>query len=159
MKSEYCVTWQLYKSWIIESMFRREKLALFIYWCVFALLFFGAGVVQGLYILWLFSAYCLYRAFLRNILLGKKQYDLLAKTYGQENWTRTILLEDDMISISEGTASIQYTYADIVDVLVKNDTIKITFMNKTVIRLYKTAFADSDWAECKAKIVLNRKES
>lgn len=158
MKNEYRVTWHLYKSWIMESMFRGERLAFVIFWCVLSLLLLGIGVVHGWTTFFLFSAFCLYRAFLRNILLAKKQYNMLAKTYKQESWIRTITLEDETISVLEGTVAIQYAYADIVDVLDKNDTIWITFANKTVIRLYKTAFVDSDWDECKAKIASKRME-
>lgn len=160
IKNEYCVTWHLYKSWVMESMLRGQRLAFVIYWCILSLLSLGVGaVVHGLNIFWLFSAFCLYRAFLRNFLLAKKQYNMLAKTYGQENWTRTIMLEDETISVLEGTISIQYAYGDIVDVSDKNDTIWITFVNKTIIRLYKTAFVDSDWAGCKAKIASKRMEA
>ncbi len=124
MKNEYCVTWNLYKSWVTANMFKGKSLFFRIFWCfllvlmiVFGIISLNIGDVKAISIyFFLLSLLCLYNAFLRHILLAKKTYRKLSETYGKENWTRSILFENDNILLTDNNVSIKYKYSDIVDI-------------------------------------------
>lgn len=159
MKNEYCVTWKLYRTWAIESMFRGAMLALEICWCILGLISLGFLWISNFGVFFLVIAvFCFYRAFFRTLLLAKKQYRVLAKTYGKENWTRTIVFEDGQIAVSEGTFSMVIPYKDITDIQEKQDRIRLVLKNKTVVRLYQDAFVAGDWTACKAKITAEQED-
>ncbi|MBO5485904.1 MAG: hypothetical protein J5988_03085 [Eubacterium sp.] len=160
MKNEYCVTWKLYRTWAIESMFRGTRLALEICWCILGLLSLGFLWISSFGVFFLVMAvFCFYRAFFRTLLLAKRQYRALAKTYGTENWTRTIAFEDGQISVSEGTLSLVIPYKDITDIREKQDEISLILKNKTVIRLYRDAFTAGNWPGCRAKITAEQESA
>ena len=153
MKNEYCITWKLYRTWAIENMLKGAQFIFLIIWSIFGLGLLYLGLFDGFNILnILLAAFCFYRAVLRNLLFAKKQYKALSTTYGRENWTRTITFEDDHITLTEGPISIQYKYTDITSIKEKNDKIWLIFNNNTVIRLYKSAFINTDWATCQTQI-------
>lgn len=152
MKNEYCITWKLYRSWAFENLFKGARLTFLIIWSLFCLVSLWLGL-SGFNIFYIFLAiFCFYRAVLRTLLFAKKQYKTLVKMYGKENWTRTITFEDSCISLIEGPISIQYSYTDLAGIREKDNKIWLIFNNSTVIRLYKNAFVDSDWTECKSLI-------
>ena len=160
MKNEYCITWKLYQSWAFENLLKGARLAFLIFWSLFGLILLWLGLSDGFNIFFIILAiYCFYRTLLRNFLFAKRQYQLLAKSYGKENWIRTITFEDECILLMEGPMSVQYQYADIVDIRERDNKIWLMFTNKTVIRLYKNTFVDSDWAECKTLLSAKRLET
>lgn len=157
MKNEYCITWKLYRTWAIENMLKGVQFIFLIIWSIFGLALLCLGFFGGFNLLYiLFAAFCFYRAVLRNLLFAKKQYKALSTTYGKENWTRTITFEDDQITLTEGPISIQYKYTDIINIKEKNNKIWLIFNNITVIRLYKTAFINTDWTACQTQITAKR---
>lgn len=157
MKNEYCITWNLYKSWITANMFKGKSLFFRIFWCILLVLMIVFGIISlNIYDVKAISIYffllallCLYNAFLRHILLAKKTYRKLSETYGKENWTRTILFENDNILLINNNVSIKYKYSDIVGIKENGNEIFVIFNNKSFIRLYKSAFIGCDWNECK----------
>ena len=158
--NEYQVTWERYRSWVMENMFKGARLVLMVIWCVLALVCLTLAVsevsVFSLLYLWL-AVFGVYRAFFRTFVLAKKQYRQLAQSYGRENWTRRIAFEDDCISLTdEEKVSLRYAYSDIVKVREKGNMICLDASDKSVLRLYKDAFVESDWEECMAK--LNRSD-
>ena len=153
--NEYQVTWERYRSWAVENMFKGARLVMMAVWCVFALLclFLAAIEMSSLSGLYLFLAlFGIYRAFFRIFVIAKSEYRRLAQSYGKENWTRRIAFEDDGISLTEENISVRYAYPDIVSVREKGNKIWLDASNKTVLRLYKDAFVDSDWEECKSRL-------
>lgn len=157
MKNEYTVTWKLYRSWAIENMLKGVHLGFTIGWVLLGLLCFWFSLSSFLSHFFQFMGlFCFYRAFLRFPMIAKKQYRTLAKAYGQENWTRTILFGEDNISIFETNTTTQLSYSDIVDIREKDDKIWLIFNHKMIVRLYKSAFVDTDWEDGKAAI-LDRK--
>lgn len=158
MKNEYTVTQKLYRTWALENMCKGIRLFFFISWMLLGLLCLWVSLSPFLSSFFrVMALFCFYRAFLRNLLAAKKQYQILAKTYGQENWTRTIVFEEDKITTSEPASAFWSSYSDIVNIREKSDKIWLILNNKTVIRLYKSAFINTTWEECKAAI-LSRKE-
>lgn len=158
MKNEYQVTWKQYKSWAVEGMFSGVKLFFLIVWCLFGGVTLYLGIAGRLYIYCFLSVFCFYRAFLRTVLLAKRQYKLLAEQYKKENWTRSIMFEEDQITIVEENISMKYEYSSVVGIREKKDKIWLYMGDKSVIRLYKSAFVDTDWEKCKMKILRSAPE-
>lgn len=156
MKNEYEVTWKIYKSWAIESMFRGKRLAFMIFWLVLGTIFLFGAITDRIVYLPFFALYCFYRAVFRNLLLAKKQYGVLAKNYGMENWKREISFEENEIILAEGNVRLQFSYEDIRNINEKGDKIWITFKNLTALRLYHSAFVHTDWMECKRHILSHK---
>lgn len=157
MKNEYSVSWKLYKSWAIENMFHGVHLYLFIFWSLFTLCTFLFALKESMIFL-VFTIFGLYRTFFRNLMITRRLYTNLAKIHGKENWTRTISFGIHTITITDETLSIEYQYSDIASIKEDADKIRLTFYNKTVLRLYQTAFIDTDWSTCKA-LIESRKNS
>lgn len=155
--NEYQVTWERYRSWIMERALKGVSLVFMVIWCVIALgclafAVIGGGTMFRLYFLFL-GAFAIYRAFFRILVLAKKQYRQLAQSYGKENWTRRIIFGDDGITLSdEEKSTIRFAYSDIVKVREKGNMICLDASDKSVLRLYKDAFVESDWEECKARL-------
>lgn len=154
--NEYQVTWERYRSWVIEKKTKGAGPVMMIIWCVFAVICLVLTVSEAssfsLVYLWL-AVFGIYRAFFRTFVLAKKQYRQLARSYGRENWTRRIAFEDDGISLTdEEKVSLRYAYSDIVKVREKGNMICLDASDRSVLRLYKDAFVESDWEDCKARL-------
>ena len=153
--NEYQVTWKLYRSWAVENMVKGARLVLMIMWCVFGLVCFTLGLVvwpELRLFYFVMTLFCLYHAFLRIIVVSRAQYRRLAQAYGMQNWVRRITFEEDGISLTECIFSLKYDYTDITEIREKGNKIWLLASNKTVLRLYKDAFAESSWEECRSKI-------
>lgn len=152
MKNEYTVTWELYRTWLLENMAKRKRLTLSAVWCALA--------VWCVLALWktlpafalVLAALCVYRAVGRDFVVAKKQYELQAKVCGGENWRRTIVLENDGIVISEGNICVRYGRADIVRIREKGDRIWLDMRDDMVVRMYRSAFSEGSWEECRAML-------
>ena len=163
MKNEYTVDYNLLKSFLIEAKFSGIRLGFFIGYCIIA---FGMLAVTVLYLvfipnfdkiavfmMFIVVFFAIYSAFIRDLIIFKKQYNFLVKTYGCKSWTRTIVFGDEKITTTEATRTITCNYSDIIDITENGNRIWIKLSNKTVIRLFKDAFIDCTWEECKDYIL------
>ncbi len=168
MKNQYLITWELYRSWMFDGNVRRERrrLYLMIGWCILMAACLFMGVVSLLMGMWpeeilffMFAVFSAYRAFLRNRLLAGRQFKAIGERFKKKEWVRTILFEDDRITISEEDfLVIKYSYSDIVDIKECGNNIYLDMQDKSVIRLYQSAFVDTDWNKCKAWIESHREQ-
>jgi len=150
VKNEYKVTWKLYQKWMIENKTKGIKLKFMIFWCIMVLVFLGVNLFYGFSFPYVLMAiYCVYMAFFRDYIFARKQYVQLVDTYGCENWIRTITVSDEGIFIKEGNLSIDYKPLDVAKITEKKDKIWIILNSETVIRMYKSAFIEGSWEECK----------
>ena len=152
--NEYQVTWKLYRSWVAENMTKGARLVMMVAWCVITLLCLVLAITaeSGFKSLFFVLAVLgIYRAFFRSFVIAKSQYRRLALSYGKESWTRRIAFEDDGINLREGNLSLHYAYSDIINIHEKENEIRLDASDKTVLRLYKDAFVESSWNECRAK--------
>ena len=136
-------------------MYKGVQLGLNIGWAFFGilctiLLIVDAETVTDYIIYGALLTLCLYMVVLRIFPITSAQYKRMSKIYGEENWTRTIEFGEDCISLSEGTISAKYQYKDIMSIREKGNKIWLTARNRTVLRLYKDAFVDGTWEECKS---------
>lgn len=153
MTNTYQITRKKYLSWGMENNFKGARLVLLILWCVFAILFGILDfIAEGFIFYKLMIIFCLYRAFFRNIVIADAQYRRLTKVFHADNWTRTITFGKEDILFVEGTSKISFLYTDISNIYEKENKIRIDFSNKTVIRLYRDAFSDCTWEECRRRI-------
>lgn len=153
--NEYQVTWERYRSWVADNMVKGARLVMMVIWCVIALLCLVLGLTAESGFKSLFfvlAVFGIYRAFFRIFVIAKSQYRRLALSYGKENWTRRIVFEDDGITLSEGKASFHYDYSDIINIREKGNEIRLDASDKTVLRLYRDAFVESSWEECKTRL-------
>lgn len=153
--NEFKVTWKLYRSWAMENMAKGSRLVMMIIWCVYTLICLvfmtiDNSAFRSLY--FFMAAFGIYRAFFRNFVIARSQYRRLAQNYGEENWTRRIVFEDNGITLTEGNFSLRYDYSNIINIREKGNKIWLEASNKTVLRLYRDAFVESDWDECKSRL-------
>lgn len=153
MKNEYRVTRQLCRTWLWENMRKPPMLIVFIMWVFISLLvLWGMLYTPFTSLFAILEIFCLYRAFFRTLLLHRKQYNTLARTYG-ENWLRTICFEEDKLVVTEGNVSVsslQFPYSDIASIEEKDNKVWLRLKNKFSVRLYKDKFIDASWGECRA---------
>ena len=153
--NEYQVTWKLYRSWVAENMTKGARLGWMVAWCMITLNFLVLATVaesgfKSLFVI--LTVFGIYRAFFRSFVIAKSQYRRLAQSYGKENWTRRISFEDNGIDLTEGNLSIHYAYSDIINIHEKENEIRLDASDKTVLRLYRDAFVESGWEECKSRL-------
>lgn len=160
MKNEYIVNWERVKKWINESQHSGIRLIFFIFWCVMLVVCLTISVSSlivsdyaDVALYFTFSLFCVYRAFIFNLLIAKKQYKRVAQTYGKDSWVRSITFSDEKIIIVEEKTEMQYDYSDILSITEKDNNIYLHMQAKAIIRLYKSKFIDSTWEECKNKIL------
>lgn len=164
MKNEYLITWELYRSWMFESNVRRlrRRFYLLILWGILlaVCLFEGIRTHEILYFVCAVFCvcFCAYMFFLRNMLLASRQFKAMGAHFKKKEWVRTILFEDDHIKISDEDFQVKYDYSDVVDIRECGNQIYLDMQDKSVIRLYQSAFVDTDWNRCKAWIESRREQ-
>lgn len=154
VKNQYIVTEKMYQSWGRENQLKGVQLVFLVLWsflavCVLLLNIFGGWTALGILML----LFCLYRAFLRSYVVTRAQYKRLSQAYGTPNWTRTIDFGEEEILIHDGNASVKYAYKDIAGLREKEKRIWLDAANKTVIRLYKDCFVDTDYETWKKRMI------
>ncbi len=161
MKNEYKITKSLIMSWAKEYHIRGAlNVFLFIIWCV-------AGVIGTVGLIfyialrnWLFvclSALMLgiavYKLFLSRFVVWSKRYQLYSTTYGVTEWMRTTEFLEDGIVVTDHTSVSRHSYSNIQKIKEKNNVVMIFLNNNMALRLYKDAFTEGSWEECKARIL------
>ena len=82
---------------------------------------------------------------------------MLSKTYGVSEWIRTTEFIDEEIILTDHTAITRLKYENIKKIK-ENDHVAMIFMNTPLsFRIYKNAFVEGSWEECKKKINSMRK--
>lgn len=156
IRNEYRVTWDLFQTWLWENKKKPTRSAFTIMWIVFGLAATVMGVVFRYPFYFIFTVFSLYRALFRDILAAGRQYETMAKTYGQKDWLRTITFDEENITVVEGNISVNYKYPDISEIREKDNKVWLQFKDKMVIRLYKDCFADAGWEEGRSLIERKR---
>ena len=170
MKNEYTVSWPLLRQWTKEACLSGVRLVIFILYCVLGTVNLVSGItifvisvklgtdmlISNIALLLFITVFCFYRAFLHNMLLAKRRYKFLAKSYGCDEWSMAIEFGEDEITVSEATSSIAYKYKSITGIKEKGNKIYIKLESNAVLRLYADKFTSGSWEECKNKITEKR---
>ncbi len=148
IKNEYRVTWELYREWLMENKTRGAKLCFLIFWSFLTIVSIVLYFLEDFFLPFLLlAALGVYRAFIRDYIAARKQYIQLAKLHGCESWRRTITVTDADIVIDEGASVVNCKKSDVVGIRKKGDKIWLIMNNRTVIRLYRSAFAEGSFEE------------
>lgn len=154
IKNEYRVTWKKYMEWWLESKVKPPRSIIAIMWIVLGFVWIGIGISLefGTVLCFFMVFFCFYRVAPRDILVLNRQYKSMAKSFGQEEWLRTIVFEEEQIIVLEGNVTMSFKYSDISEVKEKDNKVWLMLKDKKVIRMYKDSFADSNWEECRSLI-------
>ena len=167
MKNEYKITKELLRSWAKEYHIHGvANIFLFILWCVvgiigiFGLIFSIAlhtdWIVVYLYALMLVIA--VFKLFIQRFIIWSKRYKVYSITYGVTEWMRTTEFLDDEIVLTDHTSVSKFKYSNIQKIKEKNNVVMIFMNNNMALRLYKDAFIEGSWEECKKMLLEKRKQ-
>lgn len=161
MKNEYKITKELMQSWAKKYHIhgKRNKIS-FVLWCLvgvcglYLLVVYALGLADSrdIYFSILFLGLAVYRLFFMRFVAWSNRYKLMAKTYGVTEWVRTIEFLDDEIVLTDHTTTMKTAYTQITKIKEKGNMVLIFCNNDTAIRLYKDAFVEGSWEECKKLI-------
>ena len=158
MKNQYKITKDLIKSWAKEyHIHGAANIFLFVFWCtvgvlgisglIFSLVLHTDWMVVCLYALLLVIA--VFKLFIQRFIIWSKRYKLYSTTYGVTEWMRTTEFLDDEIVLTDHTSVSRFQYSHIQKIKEKNNVVVIFMNNNLALRLYKDAFVEGSWEECK----------
>ena len=165
MKNEYKITKQLVMSWAKEyHLSGVADIIAFVSLCILALCgltlltvnaAFGADWLHW-FLSILFLTLAVYKLGFQRLVIWANRYKLSARTYGVSEWIRTTEFTEDEIIFTDHTSVNRFKYSNIKKIKEKNNVVMIFFNTNFAIRLYKDAFVDGSWEECKE--LLNSKQ-
>ena len=160
MKNEYKVTRETILSEAKGYHFRSPlRIFFFAFWClagVFwgamsALLFvLGSWIYGGIGVLVLLL--CIYKLFISPARYFQNKYRALAAQHRVPEWTRTFVFGEEEILLTDHKATIKIKYTDIKRVKEKGNTVLLILGGNLLMRIYKDAFTEGTWEECKEKL-------
>lgn len=161
MKNEYKITKKVMMSWAKE--YHLQGAASIISFCLLCLvglmgfimlilcIFFEADWLDWYFSI-LFLLFSIYKLFFARFAFWSNKYKMLSKTYGVPEWTRTTEFTDEEIILSDHTSTAKIRYSNIKKIKEKNNIVMIFLNDNQGLRLYKDAFVEGSWEECKEKI-------
>ncbi len=167
MKNEYMITKDLIKSWAKEyHVHGAAGITLFVFWCavgVFGLL--GALLSIAVLLDWILACFCflilliaVFKLFIQRFIIWAKRYKMYSVTYGVTEWVRTTEFLDDEIVSTDHTTVTRLQYSNIQKIKEKNNVVMIFMNHNMALRLYKDAFVEGSWEECKRMILEKTKQ-
>ena len=162
MKNQYKVTKDLMRSWAKEyHLHGKANIIAFILFCVLGAIgtaglitsvFFLRSSWVDVYLYAIFTFVAFYKLFVARFVIMSKRYKLYSTTYGVSEWMRTTEFLEDEIVLTDHTTINKVKYGNIEKIKEKNNGVIIFLNHNTAIRLYKDAFVEGSWEECKQKI-------
>ena len=161
MKNEYTITKELMNSWAKEFyLYGAVNILLFALWCFVGIIGVFGLILSVLlkldrmiiFIYSLILVMAIFRLFIRRFIIWSKRYKMTSLTYGVTEWLRTTEFTDDEITLTDHTFIMKLKYSNIRSIKEKGNAVMI-FMNDNLgLRLYKDAFSEGSWEECKKLI-------
>ena len=133
---EYVLDKQKYLSWGKENHARSAQRAFSVFWCIFAALVFLYAVYFKFYVFLWFGIFALYRGLFRRKVITARQYSILSKQRGAENWTRKICFRENDIVTEDGNVTVTNQYSEIIGIEENENYVRLRLNNNTVIRLF-----------------------
>ncbi len=164
MKNEYKVTKELMMSWAKEyHLHGAASIIFFILHCfigVCGLCLLLLNIFIGDWRYYFLAAVALFISIFRllfsRFFVLKNRYKIYSKTYGVTEWMRTTEFTDEAIVITDHTAVNQVHYENIEKIKEMGNCV-ILFLNHNMgVRIYKDAFVEGTWEECREKINAKR---
>ena len=163
MKNQYKVNKDLIMSWAEERVIHgTANKVLFALWCIVGALGIGilvaqftrGGDVTDLYFAIFMIVLSLYKLTISHRVVWMRRYKFLVRSYGVEEWIRTVEFTLDDIVVTDHTSVCKIRYKDIVKIKEKGNFVLLLVHPNMAIRLYKDAFVEGDWEKCKLMIDL-----
>ena len=167
MKNQYKITRQLMMSWAKDfPIFTVSTAILYILYSFAALVGFfllasllaTGGESSDYLIAILILIISLYRLFFSRIVRTVSTYNRLSNMFNSTEWVQTVEFCEDKIKVSLHNSTGEYSYSQIKKVVERRKQAFIIFKNG-VLRLYKDAFVEGSWEECKEKLTAHIKKS
>lgn len=165
MRNEHKITKELMMSWAKDFyLVRASDIILAILWSIVAfcgLTLLATNIIVGgdalnWLLAFLFLFLSVYKLFFGRFVYISKRYKMFAKTYGVDEWLRTIEFTENEIVLTDHTTINKLQYCNIKKVIEKGNVILILLNDNIAFRLYKDAFVEGSWEECKK--LLNSKQ-
>ena len=167
MKNEYTVNKELMISWARQRNFGSgADMGLFVLWVITAVcgvagtvkFCISSGKITDLVIsLWLVGI-AVYKLFFSKYFVWNKRFDQLSKSYGMSKWQRSTEFLDNEVKLSENSSSVSFKYSQIKKLKEKGNLVILFLDNGLAVRIYKDAFVDGSWEECKKLLVEKMKK-
>ena len=167
MKNEYKITKDLIKSWAKEyNLHGAANIFLFVIWCVVGVIGISGLIFSILlhidwlivYLYALILVITVFKLFIQRFIVWSKRYQLYSTTYGVTEWMRTTEFSDDEIVLTDHTSVSKFQYYNIQKIKEKNNVVMIFMNNNLALRLYKDAFVEGSWEECKKMLLEKSKQ-
>ena len=167
MKNQYKITKELMFSWAKDfPIFTVSTAILYILYSFAALCGFlllatllaKGGEESDFIIAILILIISLYRLFFSRIVLTVSTYTRLSNRFNSTEWVQTVEFCEDKIKVSLHNSTGEYSYSQIKKIVERKKQAFIIFKNG-VLRLYKNAFIEGSWEECKQKLTAHIKKS
>jgi hypothetical protein len=165
MKNEYKITKALMREWAKEYHLDGAKnIFFFILWCgmsIFGIVGFFLCIQIDIYppitFLYVFIfLMSIYKLLFSRFVIWERRYKLYAKTYGVSEWIRTTEFTDTGIVATDHTSTNKFLYTNVKRIKEMGNLVIILMNNDLALRIYKDAFIEGSWPECK-KLILEKK--
>jgi len=167
MKNEYKITKDLIKSWAKEyHLYGAANILLFVFWCIAGVIgIWGMILSIAIHAQWtiiylyaLILVIAVYKLFIRRFVVWSRRYKVYSTTYGVAEWMRTTEFLDGEIVLTDHTSVSKFKYSNIQKIKDKNNVVIIIMNDNMALRLYKDAFVEGSWEECKG-IIMKKKSA
>lgn len=158
MKNEYKITKDLIRSWAKEyNLHGAANIFLFVLWCAVGIigllgLVFSISMSLDWMIIYLYAlilVIAVFKLFIQRFIVWPKRYKLYSTTYGVTEWMRTTEFLDNEIVLTDHTSVSKIKYSNIQRIKEKGNAVLIYMNHNMALRLYKDAFVEGSWEECK----------
>ena len=93
-----------------------------------------------------------YKLFFERKVFMLRRYRMLAKTYGVDEWQRSIEFTDDDILLNDHNSVSRFRYESIRKIKDEGKIVIIVLNNNIALRFYKDSFTAGTWQECQAML-------
>jgi hypothetical protein len=173
MRNEYRVTKELMISWWREFHFFGINIfltALFGVLGADCLILLGSYIITKdfgnvyFYLVAVILLLSVYKIFFSRYFVMKKRYQSFAKIYGVPEWTRVTEFSDNDILLVDCENGVEYSvarikYENVKRIKEKGNAVFLYCGGTSAIRIYKDAFVNCTWEECRAFVEGKIKEN
>lgn len=147
---EFTVDKEKFLAWRKRGFFSSKRKQYFLFPLVYAAVLFALMIYMQEYGLLAIACVAVaYFVLFRRRLIVLKQYDLLAKICGAQNWTRKVsFLENGFVTVN-GNTTLNTSYSELSGIKEEANFIQLIQRNGLVIQLYSDCFVTGTWEECR----------
>lgn len=166
MKNEYKITKEEVMSWANDYHLQgAATIVLFSLWCLvgvigicmIVLLSVKGGDFLNWFLAILFSVLALYKLLFSRFIIWNSRYRLMSKAYGVSEWIRTTEFNDEDIVVTDHNSITKLRYENIKRIREKDNLVMILFDGNVALRIYKDAFTDGSFEECRELLASKNK--